>query len=196
LTDEVAVPGVSIKSAWYTSTTATNTISGTSMATPHTAGVGALYLEANPGATPAQVRDAIFANTTKDIVTSSSTANNDLLYMGFITGGGGGPVPDPPASGTFSLTLSGSSTNQSSSWTVIVTISATDSLGGPVAGVTASGSWSNGGTVSCMTNSSGTCTVSRSQHKKVGSVTFTVSRATHSTLTYDGGPDSVTVLKP
>lgn len=73
-------PGVNITSAWRTSDTATNTISGTSMATPHTTGVAALYLQANPTATPASLRDALYAVATKGIVTSSKTTNNHLLY--------------------------------------------------------------------------------------------------------------------
>ncbi|MEK7402392.1 MAG: S8 family peptidase [Gemmatimonadota bacterium] len=76
-------PGVSITSAWYTSGTATNTISGTSMATPHTTGVAALYLQSNPGATPQTVRDALFNNTTKGVVLSSKTANNHLLFTNY-----------------------------------------------------------------------------------------------------------------
>jgi len=76
-------PGVSITSAWYTSNTATSTISGTSMAAPHVAGVAALYLQSNPGASPATVRDALYANTTKGVVKSSSTANNHLLYSNY-----------------------------------------------------------------------------------------------------------------
>ncbi|MEX0691021.1 MAG: S8 family serine peptidase [Gemmatimonadales bacterium] len=99
-------PGVSITSAWATSTTATNTISGTSMATPHTAGAAALYLETNPGASAQTVRDALFDLTTKGIVTSSSTANNHLLFSLIGDGGGGGePTNSPPnASFTFSCT--------------------------------------------------------------------------------------------
>jgi subtilisin family serine protease len=73
-------PGVSITSAWHTSDTATSTISGTSMATPHTAGVAAQYLQGNPGASPATVRSVLFSDTTKGIVTSSSTTNNHLLF--------------------------------------------------------------------------------------------------------------------
>jgi subtilisin family serine protease len=77
-------PGVSITSSWYTSTTATNTISGTSMATPHTTGVAALYLQSNPGATPLQVRDALAANATTGVVTSPGTGSpNRLLFENY-----------------------------------------------------------------------------------------------------------------
>jgi len=76
-------PGVGITSAWNTSDTETYTASGTSMAAPHTAGVAALYLEANPGAPPAQVAQALSDNTTKGIVTGSNSQNNHLLYSLF-----------------------------------------------------------------------------------------------------------------
>ena len=73
-------PGSGITSAWYQNDTQTNTISGTSMATPHVAGVAALYLQSNPGASPSVVRQALYDATTKGIVANSSTANNHLLY--------------------------------------------------------------------------------------------------------------------
>jgi subtilisin family serine protease len=76
-------PGVGITSAWYSSTTAINTISGTSMATPHTTGVAALYLQSNPGKTPQEVRDALAANATKGVVKNSRTTNNDLLFTNY-----------------------------------------------------------------------------------------------------------------
>jgi subtilisin family serine protease len=76
-------PGVSITSAWHTGNTATNTIGGTSMASPHTAGVAALYLETHTAHTPEQVRTALFTNTTKGVVTGSKTLNNHLLYSSY-----------------------------------------------------------------------------------------------------------------
>ena len=90
-------PGSSITSAWYTSTTAINTISGTSMASPHVAGVAALYLANNPSATPAQVTTALINNSTPNIVTSPGTGSpNRLLYSIF-----GGTTP-PPTGQTYS----------------------------------------------------------------------------------------------
>ena len=77
-------PGSGITSAWIgAGSSETNTISGTSMATPHVAGVAALYLQSNPLSTPLQVRDALFAGTTKGVVTSSKTTNNHLLFSAY-----------------------------------------------------------------------------------------------------------------
>jgi subtilisin family serine protease len=73
-------PGENITSDWWLTDTSTNTISGTSMATPHTVGVAALYLQGNPGASPAQVASGIAALTTKGIVTNAQSANNNLLF--------------------------------------------------------------------------------------------------------------------
>ncbi|HEX8558831.1 MAG TPA: S8 family peptidase [Pyrinomonadaceae bacterium] len=81
---DIFAPGSSITSAWYSSTTATNTISGTSMATPHVAGVAALYLQANSGASNATVRNAIVNNATTNVITNVGTGSpNRLLYSLF-----------------------------------------------------------------------------------------------------------------
>lgn len=80
---DLFAPGVSITSAWYSSDTATNTISGTSMATPHVAGVAALYLQSYPGASPQQVRDALWSNATTGKVTSSNTTDPRLLFTSY-----------------------------------------------------------------------------------------------------------------
>lgn len=77
-------PGISITSAWNSSDTATNTVSGTSMATPHTTGVAALYLQSNPGATPAQVQSALRSNATAGVVVSAGSGRpNLLLYSNY-----------------------------------------------------------------------------------------------------------------
>ena len=74
-------PGVSITSAAISSSTASTTMSGTSMAAPHVAGAAAAFLQGNASASPAQVGEALATATTKGIVTSSLTANNHLLFV-------------------------------------------------------------------------------------------------------------------
>ena len=106
---DIFAPGSSILSSWYTSDTATNTISGTSMATPHVVGVAALYLQNNPSASPATVRDQIVNTATTGVLTGIGTGSpNRLLYSLLTTGGGGGGVPAACAGGTqYTGSLSG-----------------------------------------------------------------------------------------
>jgi subtilisin family serine protease len=68
---DILAPGSSVTSIWIGSYTATNVNSGTSMASPHVAGVGALYLSTVPSATPAQVTS---------IIKSVATVNTIVLH--------------------------------------------------------------------------------------------------------------------
>lgn len=97
---DIFAPGSSISSAWYTSNTATATLSGTSMASPHVAGVAALYLESNPNASTQAVYDFISTTSTKSAVSNSQTTNNNLLYsLGTSTVDPGPVDPVDPVTG-------------------------------------------------------------------------------------------------
>ncbi len=95
---DIFAPGVGITSSSNSSDTATNTISGTSMATPHVTGAAALYLQSNPTATPATVRDALVGARHPGRGRQPGKGSpNLLLYTGTA-----GPTP-PPASGCAAL---------------------------------------------------------------------------------------------
>ena len=82
---DIWAPGTDILSAAYDNAHGFESISGTSMATPHVTGAVALYLGLNPSATPAQVRNAILANATLNKLSGLDAASpNKLLYMGFL----------------------------------------------------------------------------------------------------------------
>ncbi|MFD9501992.1 S8 family serine peptidase [Streptomyces sp. NPDC060035] len=90
---DIFAPGSSITSSWNTGDSATNTISGTSMASPHVAGAAALYLADHPGQTPAQVSAGLVAAATSGVVTNPGTGSpNKLLNVGAGT--------TPPPTGT------------------------------------------------------------------------------------------------
>jgi serine protease len=78
---DLFAPGTSIKSAWIGSTTASNTISGTSMAAPHVAGLAMMYREQNPYMAPAEIRDRMLSRSVKNVVTSSSSTNAHLAVV-------------------------------------------------------------------------------------------------------------------
>jgi subtilisin family serine protease len=81
---DIFAPGQSILSAWFTSNTATATLSGTSMASPHVAGAAALYKQANPSASATTIRNALVNNATLNHISNAGTGSpNRLLYTLF-----------------------------------------------------------------------------------------------------------------
>jgi subtilisin family serine protease len=81
---DIFAPGSSILSSYSTSDTATATLSGTSMASPHVAGVAALYKQFSPGASASTTRNAIVNGSTTGVVTSAGSGSpNRLLYSLF-----------------------------------------------------------------------------------------------------------------
>ncbi|QXE35700.1 S8 family peptidase [Streptomyces sp. GMY02] len=107
---DIFAPGSSITSTWNTSDSATNTISGTSMATPHVAGAAALYLASNPSATPAQVASGLVSLASTGVVSNPGTGSpNRLLNVP------GGTVTPPGAKfeNTANYTISDNATVES-----------------------------------------------------------------------------------
>lgn len=109
---DLFAPGSGITSAWHTGTTATNSLSGTSMASPHVAGIAARYLSAVPAASPASVMAAIVDTATSNVVTSPGTLSpNKLAYAspGTVPTGTGstttlpGSTTLPPGTGTATM---------------------------------------------------------------------------------------------
>ncbi|MGV9289078.1 S8 family peptidase [Streptomyces sp. NPDC003719] len=76
---DLFAPGSSITAGWNTGDTATSTISGTSMATPHVAGAAAVYLANHTSATPAQVATALVNGATTGKVTGPGTGSPNRL---------------------------------------------------------------------------------------------------------------------
>lgn len=78
---DIYAPGVNIKSAWINS--GTRTISGTSMATPHVAGVAALYKATYGDASASTIINWMINNATTNVIKSNvSGTPNRLLYKG------------------------------------------------------------------------------------------------------------------
>jgi serine protease len=88
---DLFAPGSDIKSLGITNIDAVDTMSGTSMASPHAAGVAALYLSRHPAATPAQVAAALVAGAVSGKVTNPGTGSPNKLLNSLLAGGGTQP---------------------------------------------------------------------------------------------------------
>jgi subtilisin family serine protease len=76
-------PGVGVTSSWIGNPTATNTISGTSMASPHVAGIAAKLIAENPTLDQAAIKDLVIATASKDKIKNPGTATpNALAFHG------------------------------------------------------------------------------------------------------------------
>ncbi|GHB53680.1 S8 family peptidase [Mongoliitalea lutea] len=170
---DIFAPGSSITAAWHTSPTAINTISGTSMASPHVAGVAALFLQANPSASAQAVYNFLTDTSTKNIVTNSNTTNNHLLYSLGTGSSTPDPTPDPepepenPEEPVDGIQLSGSGTKVQGRWRATLNWTGASSSQVDIF---------RNGTKIATVNNSGTY-VDQTNNRGSGSLTYTVCEA-------------------
>ncbi|GAA1849545.1 S8 family peptidase [Asanoa iriomotensis] len=188
---DILGPGVSITSAWYSSNTATNTISGTSMATPHVAGAAALVLSANPSWTNQQVRDYLVNNSTPNVVTNPGTGTPNRLL--FVVNDGTPPAND------FAVSVSPTSGSVTAGSAATATVSTSTTSGSAQSVSLAASGLPSGATASfspATVTSGGSSTMTISTSASTPSGTYAVSvngtgasgtRSTTYSLTVTGG---------
>ncbi|MES2784117.1 MAG: S8 family peptidase [Pseudomonadota bacterium] len=190
---DLFAPGSAITSTWHTGDSATNIISGTSMASPHVAGASALVLQSNPGASPAAVADAIRLSATANHVSAAGTSTPNLLLNALAASSSNAA----PTTQTVAFkSMSGSAVRTSASaWRASVVVSVRNvANGAAVPYATVSASFAPGGSAQCTTGTAGSCTLTSPllSQSSVWSTTFTGKGITGTNLRYDGSQNSVT----
>ncbi len=186
---DINAPGVAVISSYIGSNTAIASLSGTSMASPHVAGAAALYLQGNPGATPAQVTAALTSNAVNGaIIGIPAQTINKLLNVSFINST---PVNQPP---TATITAPATGTSVVAGTSIAFTGTGSDPEDGTLTGASLTWSSNIGGTFGTGTSVTtaglavGTHTItltSRDSQGATGSASITV------TVTPVGGTPAV-----
>lgn len=198
---DLYAPGSSITSAWYTSSTATNTISGTSMASPHVAGAAALVSEAGYNtsngsyASPAAIASFLTTKATAGVLSAIGTGSPNLLVYSLASG----TLTEPGTTTIGIASVSGTGAKSGRNWRARATVAVGSgaSKSTPAANVTVTGSFEPGGSASCVTDGSGRCTLtSAAIPAAVPQTNFTVSNLAGPGMSFDGGTASIVITKP
>ncbi|CAB4529357.1 unannotated protein [freshwater metagenome] len=110
---DVFAPGSNITSSWYTSNSATNTISGTSMASPHVAGIAALALSANSSLSVSGVTSWITSSATAGVVTGPGSGSPNILAYSLLSA-------SPPAGSSTGATTTTTTTSTTTTTTTTI----------------------------------------------------------------------------
>ena len=189
---DIFAPGSSITSAWYTSATASTTMSGTSMASPAVAGVAALALQTNPAATPAAVANYLMDNASPNKLSNLEPGSpNKLVYS--MAGGVPGVIPIK----TVAISSMGYSTNAPSRpigvWLATIKVAVRDvHSGAPVANAQVSVNQLPGGKATCTTDASGSCAIANFFDT---AASITVEAISGSYLAYDASQNLAVQLR-
>ncbi len=187
---DLFAPGSQI--TWIGSNSSAATASGTSMASPHVAGVVATMLENNSTATPQSITDQLLNQSTINLIQNPMSSPNRLLYNLIDTQT---ITPVPSIIAHISKLNATTLRYRNGTWRANVTISVVDSNNLAVPNATVTGSFSVGGSnLNCTTNSLGQCQINSGTIKSATQTTFNVNNISGSNLTYAASSNLVSSI--
>jgi subtilisin family serine protease len=193
---DLFAPGSGIVSASNADTTSSKILSGTSMASPHVAGVAALTLQSNPAALPAAIADYLQSTATPNRLTSTSlgTGSPNLLLYSL---GNGSAAPAPVAKTVAFMSMAGNAVKTGGNWRASAVVTVRDvNSGATVSSATVAGSFSPGGAATCVTSDNGSCTLSSGPIKlnAAQSTALSGTGISGTLLNYDASQNAVTQI--